>query len=391
MVIERVREVVANGRDVVRRAFQRRGYERETVVVIAKSVIASTGAWIVGFLLGNPTQIGFAPFSALLVVTPTVYGSVLQSGRYVAAVFLGALIAGAGGITIGVNIWLFALIVLVALLVGQFSFFRDQGKQIPVVAAFALAGGTAGSFMSLGTLLLMVLVGTTIAVVTNMVFAPTIRFRDAENAVLDFAESLCDLTREMADGFREGGEGLDDADSWARVADGFDSTARNAQASVSEQESRARLNPRRLLDASVSKQTPNAYYAWILALSRSSRHVQSLIRTLRSTKDAQARFPEPSGGFMREFAPLLDGAADAFRAIRAEGEPDRDTVSSDLDHSLQEGLRLVDHVRRNMSEHWDDERWPVHSAMITDMERVFEELREGHENTEGDASRGAAE
>ncbi|PDP85600.1 hypothetical protein CQJ94_21570 [Glycomyces fuscus] len=382
MVAARLRRTGANAREVLHRVVQRRGYERETAVIIAKCVIASTGAWALGALMVDSSQVGFAPFSALLVVRPSVYGSVLQSLRYVPAVFLGALIAGVTGLTVGLNVWFFALAVLVAMAAGQFTVFGDQGRQIPVVASFALAGGTAGSPVDLGTLLLMVLVGAGTAVATNTVFAPAVRFRDAENAVLDFADGLRDLTREMAEALRGGGDGLDDADYWARVAQGFDDTERNARESVSQQEYRARLNPRRLLSGPPPKTAPQAYYDWILALGRSSRHLQSLIRTLRAAKDSRSRFPEPSDAFLRGFAPLLDSAADAFDTVREAGEPERDTVSSDLDSCLEGGLRMIDRARESMSEDWDSERWPVHSALLTDLERLFEELREGRDNSE---------
>lgn len=391
MAVERLRRTAANAREVLRRVVERRGYERETAVIIAKCVIASTGAWVVGALMVDSSQVGFAPFSALLVVRPSVYGSVLQSLRYVPAVFIGALIAGLTGLTVGLNVWFFALAVLVAMAVGQFTVFGDQGKQIPVVASFALAGGTAGSPVDMGVLLLMVLVGAGTAVVTNTVFAPAVRFRDAESAVFDFADGLRDLTREMAEALREGGDGLDDADHWGRVAKGFDNTERNARESVSQQEYRARLNPRRIMGGASTQRTSRAYYGWILALGRSSRHLQSLIRTLRAAKGGRSRFPEPSDAFLRGFAPLLDSAADAFDAVHEAGEPDRDTVSSDLDSCLERGLRLVDRAREHMSEDWDSERWPVHSALLTDLERLFEELQEGHENSGEGPSGGAAE
>lgn len=385
----RLKETVVGSRwfGALHQVFRRRGYEREVAAVVLRSVIASTAAWILGSLVGAPSQVGFAPFSALLVVTPSVYGSVLESGRYVAAVFTGALIAGAGGVPLGEHVWLFVLVVFVALLAGQLPFFRGQGGQIPVIAAFAFAGGTAASLADLGTLLLMVLIGTTTAVVTNTLFAPAIRFRDAENAVLDFAEALGDLVGEMADGFREGEEGLGDLGYWSRSAHGFDHTARNAQSSVSRQEYRARLNPRRLVSGTPPRSRPRAYRDWILALDRSSRHLQSLIRTLWSTSSSRSRFPAPSDAFLRAFAPILDRVTKALHAVREAGEPDRETASPELLDHLDEAERLIARAREDMSRDWDGERWPVHSSLLTDIERLCEELREGHENTEGAAFR----
>lgn len=374
----------------LRRAIEYRGHERETAVVIIKCVIASTGAWALGSLMADSPQVGFAPFSALLVVRPSVYGSVLQSGRYVAAVFLGALVAGLAGLTVGPHLWVFALVVLFAMLMGQLSVFGEQGKQISVVAAFALAGGTAGSATDLGWLLLMVLVGAVTAVVTNMVFAPAIRFHDAKNAVLGFAGSLSHFTRQMADGFREGADGLVDLNYWKRVADGFDGTARNARESISQQEYQLHLNPRRLVSGSPPRGTSTAYRDWITALSRASWHLQSLTRTLWAAADSRSRFPEPSDAFLRVFAPLLDTAADALQTVREAEEPERDTFSPDLNDCLERASQRLVQVRDRIDEYGGRGLWSVHSAMLTDLERLFEELYEGHEDTDSYVGGGAA-
>ncbi|MEU3018471.1 aromatic acid exporter family protein [Nocardiopsis sp. NPDC007018] len=366
----------------VRRARQRRGFERETAVIILKCTVAATLAWIVGTLLGASSQVGFAPFTALLVVRPSVYGSVLQSARYMAAVFAGALLAGLVGLTVGAQPWSFVLLLLVALVAGQAGFFGGQGVQLPVVAAFALAGGTAESASDLGYLLLMVCVGAASALVTNAVLAPAIRFRDAENAVLDLADGLRSLTGEMARGLGDGRAGTD-TDHWARAADGLDGSVDNALEAVRRQDDRRRLNPRRL--APGARPDPgalDAYGEWIAALGRTSRHVQSLVRTLRTTTRHGTRFPEPDDAFLREFAPLVERASEVFATVRDSEETGHTTASATLRSMVEDALRQVDEERGALRERWADRNWPVYSALITDVERIFEEIHQGQENTE---------
>lgn len=365
----------------VGRAYRRRGFERETAVLILKSALAATLAYVVAYLMGESTQIGFAPFTALLIVQPSVYGSILQSGRYVAAVFVGALLAGLTGLTVGPEIWAFALVVLVALVVGQSRFFGGQGTQIPVVAAFALAGGTATNAEDLGSLLLMVCVGASSALLVNIALAPTIRFRDAENAVLDFADSLRSLTEEMAAGLREGEDGLD-LDHWTRAADGFDGTMRNALESVYRQKDRFRLNPRRLLSRKeMSVEQLENYRDWIYALSRASRHVQSLVRTLRTTFRSSSRLPAPDEAFLKEFAPLLERASEVFQVVHDSEEPEHNAASEDLCELVREALRELEAERERLQQVWSSRHWPVYSALLTDTERILEEISEGQENT----------
>ncbi|MEU3309102.1 aromatic acid exporter family protein [Nocardiopsis sp. NPDC006832] len=364
------------------RARRRRGFERETFVLILKCAIASTLAYVVGHLMGASTQIGFAPFTALLVVRPSVYGSALQSGRYVAAVFVGALMAGISGLTVGPTMWMFALVVLAALIVGQTRFFGEQGTQVSVVAAFALAGGTATSLSDLGSLLLMVCVGAGCALLTNIVLAPAVRFRDAENAVLVFSDSLRSLTGEIAAGLSQGKEGLD-PDYWAETADGFDGTVRNAQESIRRQEDRLWFNPRRLL----SREEPSPaqfdiYRDWVQALSRAAQHVQSLVRALRSTTRSGSRFSVLDDAFLRELAPLLERASEIFRVVHDQEEPERSTASDDLCAMVDDALRELDRVRERGRREWGDEQWPVYSALLTDVERLLEEVDQGYENAE---------
>lgn len=234
-------------KEAYQRVWERRGYERETAVLVLKSAVAATLALAVGMPLDpQGSFVGFAPFSALLIVQPSVYGAVYQSWRYVAAVVAGALFAGAGGLTVGLEIWSFALAVLAALVVGQVRFFGGQGKQVPVVAAFALANGSAESVTDLGQLLLMVGLGALSALLTNLVMAPAIRFRDAENAVLDFTDTMRDITTGLTEELR--GE-VDESriDYWTRRSESLDNIADNAWDTVERQENRVRLNPRRLL------------------------------------------------------------------------------------------------------------------------------------------------
>lgn len=364
------------------RAYRRRGFERETAVLILKCAIAATLAYVVGYLMGASTQIGFAPFTALLVVRPSVYGSVLQSGRYVAAVFAGALMAGISGLTIGPTVWVFALVVLVALVIGQARFFGQQGTQVSVVAAFALAGGTATNTSDLGSLLLMVCVGAGSALLTNLALAPAVRFRDAENAVLDFSDSLRSLTGEIAEGLRQGKEGLD-TDYWGEAADGLDGTVRNALESVHRQEDRLRFNPRWFLAGEKpSTEKLDTYRDWVRALSRSAQHLQSLIRTLRTTTRSGSRFTAPEDAFLEELAPLLERASGILRVVHEQEEPERSVVSEDLSEMVDDVLNRLDGIRERGHREWDVEHWPVYSALLTDVERLLEEVAQGYENTE---------
>ncbi|MBE2998297.1 hypothetical protein IDM40_06195 [Nocardiopsis sp. HNM0947] len=363
------------------RAVQLRGYERETAVLIVKCTIAATLALAVGLPLDpQGSFIGFAPFSALLIVQPSVYGSVLQSGRYVAAVAAGAVLAGMGGLTVGLQVWAFAIVVLVGLLLAQLRFFGQQGQQVPVVAAFALAGGTAMSVGDLGHLLLMVGVGALSALATNLVMAPTIRFKDAENAVLDYADSMHNIVDGLADELR-GDLEESSLDHWAWAANTLDDTSRNARAAVERQEYRVRLNPRRVLTGAGTSGHLTGYRTWIAVLERSSRHLQSIAEALQDVRGGYSEHVELSEGFRHEYADLLESTAEVLQTVHDEQEPDRESVSDRLSSCLDQALDRVGECRRNLMNDPGEEE-PIRAALLTDVVRLLEEIDRGRRYSE---------
>jgi hypothetical protein len=369
-------------RENLRRAVRGRGRERERAVLILRSVIASALAWAVGSQLVDSSQVAFAPFSALLVVRPSVYRSVLDSGRYVVAVFLGALTAAAAGLTVGVHLWGFVLVVVAALILGQPSWFRDQGRQIPVVAAFAFAGGSAASATEIGELLLMVCVGSASALLTQLVLAPSVRFRDAGEAVRQFADSLAYLVDEIADGLREGREGLDTR-RWVRIAGSLAATRENAQAAVERQDERFRLNPRRVVIRRESTVSLRTYRKWINALDRASWHVRSITSTLDALERGTSRLPAQSEEFLRVYGDLLDAVSDVLWTLHEDRAWEFDQVPSGLSRRLELAQETVDRCQADLERGGGDERaWHVRGSLLADVERLLQELQEGRSGAE---------
>lgn len=367
-------------KEIYQRVRARQGYEREIAVLILRSVVAATLALAVGLRLDSSGSfVGFAPFSALLVVQPSVYGAVQQSWRYVAAVVIGALFAGVGGLTVGLDVWSFALAVLAALIVGQVRFFGGQGKQIPVVAAFALANGSAESATDLGQLLLMVSVGALSALLTNLVMAPVIRFKDAENAVLVFADNMRQITVGLAEELR-GDVDESSIDYWTRSAESLKGTARNAWDAVERQESRVRLNPRRLL---APKRVPvrlSGSRTWIMGLERASRDLQSITEDLQRLYGGHYEYIALGEEFKQKYADLLGGAANILQTISDEREPGRHMVSDQLGNDLDEALRNVGESRPGLLRDPGDEE-PVRAALLTDLTRILNELNRAREHS----------
>lgn len=364
--------------DYWRRALTRRGPERETVMVVVKCVLSAVAAWGIGMVAVDTTQVGFAPFTALLVVQPSVYGSVLQSTRYVAAVFTGALLAGVAGLSVGAQLWSFGIVVLVALILGHLRFFREQGKQVSVVAAFALAGGAASSGEQLGELLLMVAIGSLCALVVNMLLAPAIRFRDAQEGVLDFVDALRYVVEGIAEDLRNGLE-TEAVGQRVRAAEALDNTSHNAQAVVERQEYTVRLNPRRIF--SRARRPPvhlDSYRLWIGVFDRASRHTTSITLTLQHVTEGYARKVGLNEDFREEYAELLDMIARVLATLHTEDQPEWSELSGRTAQVLGEAFdRVVQSRRTTLSDAGDE--MPARAALLTDAERLLQEIDQGRE------------
>lgn len=366
---------VRDPRPWLRRALRGNGPERETLTVVVRGTVAAAAAWIIAETTLDTEHVAFAPFSALVVASPSIYRSVLQSTRYVAAVFAGVFLAGAVGLGLGLTAASFTLVVALALVLGRARWFGEQARQLPIITSFALAGGNAAHLTDLSNLLVMVCVGVAVAVAVNLVLAPAVRFRDADGAVLALATELHRLLADMADGLARGWAETKPR-RWYEAATWFEGMVENARAAVDREEQRVPLNPR----TRGLPRTLHGYRGWIATLDRTTTHIQSIIRTLRDAAGEDERHPTPHEEFLRRYAELVRIAADAVRLVTDLDEPERVSTSPELRARVDAGLRRTDALVAEVRDGRFDgiELWPVHGALLTDLKRIFDELYEGH-------------
>ena len=112
----------------------RRAMSAHTVLLIGKSTLAATIAWVISYYLLHAQSPAFAPFSAVLIMQVTVYQSLLQSSRYVGAVVAGVAVQAALGFLVGPGLLTFVLVALVALAIGRW----------PALGVAGLPGGHRG-------------------------------------------------------------------------------------------------------------------------------------------------------------------------------------------------------------------------------------------------------
>ncbi|MCK7624956.1 aromatic acid exporter family protein [Streptomyces sp. RS10V-4] len=300
----------------VRRArqwFQRArgpGHERHTLLVLGKSTLAATVAWFLAYDVFAARSPAFAPFSAVLTMQVTVYRSLLDSLRYVAAVAAGVAVQAALGFLVGPDLLTFALVALVALVIGRWPALVPQGSQVATAAFFAFstyvqATSAAGKATQLGQIILLVLVGCGVGVLINLLVVPPLHYRRAEHGIRTLAHGLCDLIGDLHPALREGELDAERIRHWRARAERSETLISQARSGLSTARESLYYNPRRLFRRHRVRGGTGfeGYRAVLEALERALHQMTSLIRSLgRWETDREASLPSP---FLHSYADFL--------------------------------------------------------------------------------------
>ncbi|GAB2683096.1 aromatic acid exporter family protein [Saccharopolyspora gloriosae] len=371
-------------RSLVRRGIGHAGPDRDAMLLIVKSVIAATAGWLIANnLLGAPSAT-FAPFTALLMVQATISQSLDQSARYAGAMVVGVVLAGLVTPLLGAATLTFALLMLVALVLGRWRRLGAQGPQVGVAALFAYSsftqsGNSLSSFVQLGSIAGLVLLGCVLGVLTNLLVVPPMRYRSAEYGIESVAHTLCDLTTDVSDGLREGVPSAEDAAEWRHRADQLPEIVTQARSSVEHAAETTRFNPRRLLFS--QKPSFDGHRSSVNALERAVEQLRSAMRGL--TYAAEADDPqEQQHEFARDFGALLREVAGAARAAGdVHGNDNHDELDrlGEATENARERYRAL--VARTEDRQLDrPDQWPVYGALQTDAQRLVEEFVQAYDN-----------
>ncbi|AXK35026.1 hypothetical protein DVA86_22645 [Streptomyces armeniacus] len=307
-----------------RRAVTTSGRERDSAEMVVKSALAATISWVIAYEFMNATSPAFAPFSAVWMMQATVYRSLVQSLAHVGAVTVGVALQGVFGLLAGTGPAAFALVALAALTIGQWRRLGAQGSQVATAAFFAFstyvaASNTDSRMTQLGTLVSLVLVGSAVGVVVNLLVLPPMRHRGAERALRDLAGELQNLLADMHPVLREE-DVLDDGctSAWLSRVEGLDSTARQARAAVGTARESLFYNPRQKLPRNRGHNGFEGYEGLQQALERVTHQLASLVRSLHQWQRNSGGADPHDREFLRcysEFLARLDAITQEFAEL----------------------------------------------------------------------------
>jgi len=356
------------------------GHERQTIELVVKSALAATIAWFVANDLMAAESPAFAPFSAIVIMQVTVYQSLLQALRYVAAVCVGVALQAALGFALGPGVGTFALVALVALAIGQWRRLGAQRTQVATAAFFAFSMFVTGSgpterLTQLGQIILLVLVGCAIGVLVNVVVLPPMRYRGAEHGVRSLAAALRGLIDDMGPAVRDGDLNEDDTSDLRRRAARLRPVNDQARASLETARESRYLNPWRLLSRHRGRSSFTGYEQLLEALQRITYQVGSLTRCLDQNATEITRGDD--GGFLRAYADLLDHLS---RIMGVLAGLDEDRLSDQADE-LCAAVEEAERARSRLAEAGEHDAVPLddparpYGVLLVEATRLTEEFR----------------
>ncbi|MFC8228962.1 aromatic acid exporter family protein [Streptomyces sp. NPDC057287] len=260
------------------------------MLVIGKSTFAATLSWVIAADVLDAHSPAFAPFSAVLIMQVTVYRSLVQSLRYVAAVVAGVMVQAAIGLFSGPELLTFALVALVALTIGRWPVLGAQGSQVATAAFFAFATYTASAggserFLRLGEIVVLVLIGCAIGTAVNVLIAPPLRYRSAEYGIRNLAGALYGLLADMYPVLSEQVPDQETTAGWRARAALTGQMIEQARSGLETAKESTLLNPRRLMRRYRGHPGFEGYEAVLDALERTLYQVAGLIRALDQSRE----------------------------------------------------------------------------------------------------------
>ncbi|MFJ8677685.1 aromatic acid exporter family protein [Streptomyces sp. NPDC093589] len=361
------------------RAWGSAGHERHTLLLIGKSTLAATGSWVISYNLLNAQSPAFAPFSAIVIMQVTVYQSLLQSLRYVGAVVTGVAVQAALGFLVGPELLTFALVALVALIIGRWPALGSQGSQVATAAFFAFStyiSATTGidKITQLGQIILLVLIGCVVGVIVNVALVPPMRFRSAEYGIRTLAHALYDLVSDMYPALREGELDEERSSQWRRRAARTGGLITQARSGLRTAQESVYYNPRARFRRHQRRATFEGYGAVLEALERTLYQVASLTRSLDQWKEEERHNDRP---FLGSYADFLEAIAAITQVL---GTLDEDT----LREQARQLCQLSDEAQQRchqVTEQAEEDGLPVadparpYGVLVVESTRLMEEFQ----------------
>ncbi len=348
------------------------GRAREGVVQAAKMAVAAVLAWWVAQLVDD-RQPFIAAYTAVFLMTGTVYRSVLDAVRQVTTVLLGVLVAFGAVLVVPWPSAELAVAVFVGVVIGRWHRLGKDGIWVGVVALLMVTYGAADDSAYLALRVGEALFGAFVGVAVNALVLPPLYLRHAGSAVATLSAEIAELLDAITGGLRDDWD-EHDAHRWRRTARQLEASVRHAEDAVGEGHESTVLNLRRRTSRHLDPIVEDRAFRTLYEVAE---QVKQLTETLVTAEEPDNDVPGTGSTFDTSLADLLAVLTDAVRVYR---EPptnrylDRDALTAALEQARERRAALARLVPSPDLEPPKD--WSAHAAVLLATQRALRVLLE---------------
>ncbi|MGW5640707.1 FUSC family protein [Streptomyces sp. NPDC003832] len=313
----------------------------------AKAALAAGVAWaVVGWWLHAPMAF-MAPWAAIVLVESTVYRSLAHGLQQLAAIAAGTLVATACAMVLDSTLVAMALVLPVAVLLGNYRRLGNQGIYAATAALFVLTNGPVGVGAA-GARIAEAVFGAVVGIAVNALIRPPLYLRDTRTALANAAREAEKLLGDVADGLARGRTDASEATDWHRRALRLERMVGEARSAVGWSRESLRGNPRRRSAASALLE--QRYDDVLTVLDDVALHAAAVTRTVLEVSDREGGTRWPGAVISQSYADFLHRTAHALHlCTTARFTPEEDS-GRPLREAVDDVRGTLDAVRQRLHE-----------------------------------------
>jgi hypothetical protein len=366
--------------DFARRARDRGPASLGRAIRLSVAAIAAYGVALA--VVSDPRPIT-AALSALLIVQVTLVGTIADTVRRIVSVIAGVGIAITVSVFLPFTWWSLALLIVVAILLGQALRLGAHLLEVPISAMLILSAGGAGSAAT--DRVVETVIGAAVGLLVNIIVPPSTRTRSAGAAVEHFAQRIAGVLGRAASSLGEAPPTRDLGYQWLDEVRHIAAETADVDHVLTEVRESRRLNPRAVGTADPVPDLRGG----LDSLEHSAVALRAVFRSIAEGASGAVALPEHEQPEESEdeqdrrqaVAALLDDLARAITAYGALLRAEADEQGGVHTDELAEALDAVREARARITElllinPTDDALalWQMRGSLLAGIERVVAEL-----------------
>ncbi|MFD9597949.1 aromatic acid exporter family protein [Kitasatospora sp. NPDC059973] len=352
----------------------RRSTRQPFVVQTVRATVAATLSYVVATRLSSEPAPLTAPLTALLVVQVTVYSTLTTSIRRVNSVVVGVLIAIGFSSVVGLSWWSLGMIILASLIIGRFVRVDEFVQEVAISAMLIL--GVSQVTSQAWDRVLETLIGATVGLLFNLLFAPPVWIDTAGESIEDLARRARHLLLGIAEELGEPTP-VERAAERLYEARRLDQAIADVDGALRQAEDSLRLNPRiseGLLSRLVLRTGLDTLEICVVVIRVLAR---SLTDLAKRRAPGERLFPADVAVALEELLSHLGGALVSFAVLvttqvsRNAEEAER-RLTSELAAAWASRENVAHLLLLRVQEH--PEAWQLHGSLLAEVDRILDEL-----------------